>query len=76
MQHEERMADMPAGLRWFLIAFKTVGFPVIVCIYLGYMHFIEGEKTRNTQNEFKEVMVSLKASIDQQTRILKHKHDE
>jgi len=76
MTHEERIADMPAPLRWFLIAFKQVGFPVLVCIYLGYLHFVEEEKNRATQGDFKEVMVSLKQSIDYQTKILKHKHDD
>lgn len=75
MSHDnsERISDMPSPLRWFLVAFKQVGFPVIVCIYLGYLHFIEGEKTRSAQGEFKEVMVSLKTSIDQQTKMLRHK---
>lgn len=72
--NNERISDMPGPIRWFLVAFKQVGFPVIVCIYLGYLHFVEGEKTRYAQSEFKEVMVSLKASIDQQTNILRRKH--
>jgi hypothetical protein len=74
--NEERLTDMPAYLRWFLIAFKQVGFPVIVCLYLGYLHFVEQEKNRNTQQDFKEVMMSLKTSIDYQTKILKRNHDE
>lgn len=76
MNNEERLSDMPAPLRWFLVAFKQVGFPVLVCVYLGYMHFIEGEKTRNTQNELKEVMISLKGSVDYQTKILKRKYSD
>lgn len=76
MTHEERISDMPGPLRWFLVAFKQVGFPVLVCIYLGYLHFIEGEKNRVTQNDFRDVMLSLKTSIDYQTKILKRMHRE
>lgn len=76
MNHEERLSDMPGPVRWFLVAFKQVGFPVLVCIYLGYLHFIEQEKNRSTQSDFKEVMVSLKTSIDYQTKILKRKHSD
>lgn len=76
MTHEERLSDMPGPLRWFLVAFKQVGFPVLVCLYLGYLHFVEEAKNRSVQADFKEVMVSLKQSIDYQTKILKHKHDD
>lgn len=71
MGHEERLTDMPAPMRWFLVAFKNVGFPVIVCIWLAYQQFIEGKDQRKAMGEFKEVIISLKASIDQQNRILR-----
>jgi len=37
------------------------------------MHFVEGEKNRQTQNDFREVMVSVKTSTDQLTKVLKKK---
>lgn len=70
MPHEERISDLPASLRWFLVAFKQVGFPVLVCAYLAYMQFVDGKDQRKSLGEFKDVMLSLKATIDQQNRIL------
>ena len=78
MSHEnnDRMTDMPAPMRWFLIAFKNVGFPVIVCAYLAYMQFIDGKEQRKVIGEFKEVLTSLKTSIDQQNKILRRRHSD
>lgn len=74
MNDRERLSDMPGPLRWFLVAFKQVGFPVLVCLYLGYLHFVEEVKNRNSQDNLTSAVVSLKASVDQQTKVLKHKH--
>lgn len=74
MSHEERITDMPAPLRWFLIAFKNVGFPVIVCVWLAYQQFVDGQEQRKALGEFKEVVMSLKTSIDYQTKLMKRKN--
>lgn len=83
-QHnEERLADMPAPLRWFLITYRQVGFPLIVCVFLAYMYFIEQAKSRNTMADFKlsidtqnQTTNSLKTSIDQLTRTLRRRTGE
>jgi len=74
--HEEHITDMPGPIRWFLVAFKQVGFPVLVCIYLAYMQFVDGRNNIKAINEFKEVMLSLKDSIDQQTKALRRHRPE
>lgn len=73
MSDRDRITDMPAPLRWFLIAFKQVGFPVLVCVYLGYMQFIDRKEDRKAMSEFKGVIEGLKTSIDQQNRILRRR---
>lgn len=80
MSDHQRLDDMPGPLRWFLITYKQVGFPMLVCAFLAYMYFIEQAKSRQSVNEFKEmfmkqteVISSLKTSIDQQNKLLRHK---
>lgn len=72
-ENNERIADMPAPLRWFLVAFKQVGFPVMVCVWLAYNQFVSDKETVKALHEFKEVMVSVKDTLEQQNRILRRK---
>lgn len=66
--------DMPRQVKWVMTFINRVGFPILVCIYLAYMQFVDGKEQRRTMGEFKEVVISLKASIDQQNRILRRKN--
>lgn len=77
MTHDnERLSDMPGPLRWFLVAFKQVGFPVMVTCFLAYMLFVENVKSRAAMNDFKDVMMSVKTSIDYQTKLFKRKNSD
>lgn len=67
----ERIQDMPAPLRWVMIFIKQVGFPIVVCVWLAYQQFVEGKHNTKALMEFKEVIIALKTSIDQQNRILR-----
>jgi hypothetical protein len=70
----ERLGDMPAPIRWVMVFIKNVGFPIVVCVWLAYQQFIDGKDQRKAINDFRDVLISLKGSIDQQNRILRHKN--
>lgn len=74
MNDRDRLTDIPSPLRWFLVAFKQVGFPVMVCVYLAYMQFVDAKEQRKTMGEFKEVIAGLKTSIDQQNLLLRRRN--
>lgn len=66
-------------VKLFLDLFNRVGFPVIVCIWLGYQEVQLQNRERMRDQvliEFKEVLNSLKASVDINNRLLRHKRDE
>lgn len=53
---------------------KTLGFPVIVCMYFAFQQYTQGRETIQAINSFKEVVSSLKVSIDQQTKIMEQQN--
>lgn len=64
---------MPNGVKVFMAVFNRLGFPVMVCIWLAYQQFISGKETVKALQEFKDVMVQVKDSIDTQNRLLRHR---
>jgi hypothetical protein len=73
-RESDRLSDMPGPLRWFLIFFKQVGFPTMVCCFLAYMLFIEGPKNRKNMDDFRDVISTLNRNIEIQTKILRHRN--
>jgi hypothetical protein len=70
MQHE-RQDDLPPYLKWVMTFINRVGFPILVCMWLAYQQFVSGRETVQALHDFKEVMLQVKDSIDNQTRTLK-----
>lgn len=71
--NRSRLDDAPAILRWILISIKEVGFPVVICAWLMYNKFVSDKETVKALQEFKEVMVKVQVTLEQQNRILRHK---
>ena len=69
----QRTTDLPPPIRWTLIAIKQVGFPVVICFWLMYQQFISGKETVKALQDFKEVMISVKETLDQQNRLLRRR---
>lgn len=72
MQHE-RTDDLPPYLKWLMTFINRVGFPIMVCIWLGYQQFVAGKETVKALQDFKEVMIAVKDTLDRQNRILMHR---
>lgn len=64
--------NIPNSVKVFMTVFNRLGFPVMVCLWLAYQQFITAKETIKALDDFKAVMVEVKNSIDQQTRILRH----
>lgn len=77
MQHE-RTDDMPTYLKWGMTFINRVGFPIMVCVWLAYQQFVQAKETVKALQDFKEVMLSVKDTLEQQNRILRRngKHYE
>lgn len=71
MQHE-RSDDIPPYLRWGMAFINRVGFPILVCIWLAYQQFVSGKETLKALQDFRDVMVQVKDTLEQQNRILRH----
>lgn len=73
--HDKRIDDDPWARKARICSdlVSKLGFPILVVIWLAWRDQTQGRETINTLNAFKEVVSSLKISIDQQNRILKHK---
>lgn len=72
MQHE-RQEDLPQYLKWVMTFINRVGFPIMVCMWLAYQQFVSGRETVKALQDFKEVMISVKETLEQQNKILRHK---
>lgn len=70
MQHE-RYEDMPRYMKLFMTFIERVGFPILVSIWLAYQQFVSGKETVRAINDFKEVMIQVKTTLEQQNRILR-----
>lgn len=73
MAFHERMDDLPAYMKWGLTLFNRVGFPVLVCCWLAYQQFISGKEIVKALQDFRETMIAVKDTLDQQNRILRRK---
>lgn len=73
MDHPHRYDDMPRQLKWIMNFVNRLGFPILVCIWLAYQQFVDGKNNAKTLGEFKEVLIGLKTSIDQQNKILRRR---
>lgn len=70
--HRNEEGYIPNNVKWIMKFINNVGFPIAVCIWLSYQQYVQGKEIVKTLSDFKEVMISLKTSIDQQNRILRH----
>ena len=69
MNHE-KLDDVPLYLKWVMTFINRIGFPIMVCCWLAYQQFVSGKETIQALQEFKQVMISVKETLDQQNRIL------
>lgn len=74
--HRNEEGYIPQNVKWIMKFVNNVGFPIVVCIWLGYQQYTQGKEIVATLDSFKEVMISLKTSIDQQNHLLRHKHSD
>lgn len=72
MQHE-RTDDLPQYLKWVMTFINRVGFPIMVCIWLAYQQFVSGRETVKALQDFKEVMVDVKNTLNEQNKILRRR---
>lgn len=75
-QDHGRSDDLPQYLKWFMTFVNRLGFPIMVCVWLAYQQFVSGKETIKAIQEFKEVMMSVKETLEQQNRILRHRARE
>lgn len=73
MQHE-RQDDLPQYLKWFMTFINRVGFPIVVCAWLAYQQFVSGREIVKALQDFKDVMASVQATLEQQNRILRRRN--
>ncbi len=72
--HHTREEDVVTRkVKLFIDIVQRVGFPIVVCIWLAYRDFTQGREMLRAVNEFKEVVLSLKVSIDQQTKVFRRR---
>lgn len=71
MNHE-RSDDMPQYLKWAMTFINRIGFPIVVCAWLAYQQFVSGKETIKALEGFKDVMIQVKDTLEQQNRILRH----
>lgn len=74
--HRDNEGYIPTNVKWVMKFVNNIGFPIVVCIWLGYQQWTQGKEIVKTLDSFKEVMVSLKGSIDQQNHILRRKRGD
>lgn len=63
--------DAPNWLIWTMAFINRVGFPILVCLYLGYVQVTGMPKIVQAINEIRVTMEEVKKSIDENTRVLK-----
>lgn len=68
----ERTDDLPKYLKWFMTFINRVGFPIMVCVWLAYQQFVSGKETLKALQDFREVMIQVKDTLEQQNKILRH----
>lgn len=61
-------------IKLYVDILNRVGFPIIVCVWLAYQQFVIGANTNKALSDFREVLMSLKTSIDTQNKIMRHKN--
>lgn len=71
MSHEQ--LELPNSVKIFLTLFNRVGFPVIVCGWLAYQQFVAGKETLTAMQGFKEALIKVNDTLEQQNRILRHR---
>lgn len=68
-----RQEDLPIYLKWAMTFINRVGFPIVVCAWMAYQQFVQQRETVESLHGLKEVLISVKDTLDQQNRILRHK---
>lgn len=71
MNHDQQEDGIPKNVKWVMKFVNNIGFPIIVCVWMAYQQFTQGKETIKALDSFKEVIASLKTSIDQQNRLLR-----
>jgi len=71
--HYNGKEDLPPYLKWLMTFINRIGFPILVCMWLAYQQFVSWKETVKALQEFKEVIVSVKETLDQQNRILRNR---
>lgn len=77
------VGNLQANIRMVADIIKTLGFPIIVCIWMAYQQTSDKRVELERQDANVRVMVEFKSSIDaltnavlQQNRLLRHKSDD
>jgi len=52
---------------------NRVGFPIVVCAWLAYQQFVSDREQLKMMVEFKEVLISLKTSLEQNNRMMRRR---
>lgn len=73
-EKEDLASDVPKNVRWVMKFINNIGFPILCVIWMAYQQYTQGRETIKAFDSFKEVLSSLKNSIDQQNRILRNKN--
>lgn len=66
MDHE-RDKDIPEGLKWALAVYNRAGFPTLAFLLIVYICFVTLRNQTEAIEQFKQVMVQLKQSVDLNT---------
>lgn len=71
--HRENEGYIPSNVKWVMKFINNIGFPIIVCMWLAYQQYTHERQMIASIDSFKEVLASLKLSVDQQTEALKRR---
>lgn len=73
VMNHERQDDLPVYLKWAMTFINRIGFPIVVCAWMAYQQFVQQKETVDSLHGLKEVLISVKDSLDQQNKILRRR---
>jgi hypothetical protein len=69
--HKESFRNAPDWLMWTMTFINRVGFPIIVCLYLGYMQIKYMPEIAQALLEVKSTMIEVREAINANTKVLR-----